>query len=68
MNGKKTSSKYKGVHWRKDINKWVARISHRNKRIHLGCFDDEREAAKAYNEKALELWGEFARLNEIEVE
>lgn len=31
----------------------------------LGQFDDPVEAAKAYNSKAVELFGEFARLNQI---
>jgi hypothetical protein len=66
VNGKRTSSKYKGVHWRKDMNKWCARISHMNTRIQLGFFDNEEDAAIAYNKKALELWGDFARINKIE--
>jgi hypothetical protein len=60
---RKTSSKYKGVHWRKDMNKWASRIACEGKRIYLGYYDDEIEAAKAYNIKALELFGEFAKLN-----
>lgn len=62
-NGIKTSSEYKGVHWRKDMNKWAARISHKGKRYYLGYYDDEREAARAYNEAAYITWGEFSRLN-----
>ena len=68
VNGRKTSSKYKGVHWRKDVKKWNARLSHKNKRIALGFFDSEEDAARAYNEKALEVWGEFANINNIEGE
>jgi hypothetical protein len=55
-------SKYKGVSWNCRRNKWVAQIS-RNIRSCIFCryFDDEREAARAYDEKAVDLFGEFAR-------
>ena len=68
MNQKKrknATSKYKGVHWRKDIKKWRSRITINMKRICLGTFDSEIKAAKAYNAKAKELFGEFAHLNKI---
>jgi hypothetical protein len=35
------------------------------KRIHLGYFKNEEEAAIAYNVAAVELYGEYARLNII---
>ena len=44
------SSKYQGVSWDKKANKWTARISVNNKRVHLGYFDDELKAANAYRE------------------
>jgi len=53
------SSKYKGVNWHRGINKWVARIGFNGKRIALGCYDKEEEAALAYQNKAIELFGEF---------
>jgi hypothetical protein len=61
---KKTHSKYKGVTWHKQHKKWMAQIICNRKRTHLGYFIDEKEAAKAYNTAAKEVWGEFAWLNE----
>lgn len=45
--------------------KWTGEIRPNKKRIRLGYFDTAEEAAKAYNQKAIELFGEFARLNPI---
>jgi hypothetical protein len=59
------SSKYKGVHLRKDTKKWSAQIKINQKVIRLGCFESETEAALAYNVKAKELFGEFACLNQL---
>jgi hypothetical protein len=61
---KNCSSKYKGVTWKTHTEKWRSRLFN-NKNISLGCFEDEKDAARAYNEKAKELFGEFAHLNEI---
>jgi len=58
-----TQSKYKGIYWRKDIRKWIAQIKFEKKQIHLGCFRDEIEAAKAYDRGAIKYHGEFACLN-----
>jgi len=57
------SSIYKGVYWEKAINKWRARIKLHGKRKDIGYFDDEQEAARAYDQAALELFGKFAQLN-----
>lgn len=59
------SSEYRGVMFHKRVKKWQASIQHDKKRRHIGYFDCEHEAAKAYNEKALKLLGNKAKLNEI---
>lgn len=65
---KNTTSKYRGVCYRPKLNKskpWTGYISKNGKRFELGYFDNEVDAAKAYNKKAKELWGEFAYENKI---
>ena len=56
-------SKYKGVYPRPDCKKWCARIRHNKKSIHLGYFDTETQAAKAYDRAAKQHHGAFASLN-----
>jgi hypothetical protein len=56
-------SKFKGVTWYKARNKWGVRICCHRKLLYLGLFESEIAAAKAYDEKARELFGEFANLN-----
>lgn len=59
-----SASKYKGV-WPHSA-KWQAGIQiNKNKRLYLGTFQTEKEAALAYNAAATEYFGEFARLNVI---
>lgn len=43
--------------------KWAAKVKHLGKTIHIGTFSTEEEAAAAYDAKARELWGAFARTN-----
>jgi hypothetical protein len=57
------SSRFKGVCWDEVNGKWVAQITSRYRNYKLGRFADEREAAKAYDRAARELWGEYARTN-----
>ena len=59
------TSKYKGVHWRKDSKRWRAIIVVNKKKINLGSFINEDEAAVAYNKAALEYFGEHAYQNRI---
>lgn len=46
-------------------NSWVARIKINRKFLHIGCFKSKEDAARAYNEKAKEIYGEFAWLNPV---
>lgn len=60
-------SGYKGVSWHAGSKKWRAiacrRESGRLRYYSLGLHKDPVQAAKAYDAKARELFGEFARLN-----
>ncbi len=60
------ASQYKGVCWCKRRKRWYARIKLNYKNKWLGYFDNEADAAKAYNHAATEYFGEFKRLNIIE--
>lgn len=62
------SSRYIGVTWKKKNNRWEVHISHNNKRVQIGCFIDEIQAAKAYDKKAFELRGNLAKLNFKEID
>lgn len=55
------TSKYIGVHLKK--NKYISAICYNGKRIPLGAYNKEIEAAKAYDLKALELFGYDCILN-----
>jgi len=56
--------KYKGVH--KNKTSYYVKIKKDGKQYNVGSFKCEKEAARAYNQKAKEFFGEFAHLNEIE--
>lgn len=57
------ASIYKGVSWEKD--KWRSAIQFNKKIIRLGRYEKEIDAAIAYNNRAIELFGEFANINKI---
>lgn len=54
-------SEFKGVTPKGD--KWEARIKHKGVTQHLGIYDDPAQAARVWDRKAVELYGEFAWLN-----
>jgi hypothetical protein len=54
---------YKGVYQDKRTGHWTAKVGLRKKSYWLGTFGDAISAAKAYDLKARELFGEFASLN-----
>lgn len=62
---KNNTSGYKGVHLRKccKYKKWVSRITKNGNKIILGYFYNPIDAAKAYDKKAIELFGPFAKTN-----
>ncbi len=55
------TSQFKGVLYYAD--KWHAEITCWGKKTRIGAYDDEVEAATAYDRMAIELFGEFAYLN-----
>lgn len=58
-----STSRFKGVHFERRRQYYVANITVNRVAIHLGSFAKEEDAARAYDAKARELHGEFARLN-----
>ncbi|MBU1260306.1 MAG: HNH endonuclease [Planctomycetes bacterium] len=57
-------SKYKGVSYVKDRKKkWRVCVTHNGKRIYLGYFDNQFDAAKAYDNAAKKYHKNFAVLN-----
>lgn len=58
------TSRFKGVGWSKDKNCWRARILlHGKHERFLGYFDNEQDAAAAYDRAAVVHFGEFAMTN-----
>lgn len=57
------TSGYKGVTKSKQDRRWRAQIKINQKLIVVGWFETKEEAARAYDKKALKLFGDFAYLN-----
>lgn len=56
---------YKGVSYFKRTKKYIAYITIDGVNKHLGYFKDVISAARAYNEAAMQHFGEFSRFNEL---
>lgn len=65
-NGRLSSSRFKGVSLHKPTGRWRVCVMFNSKRVYLGQFDNEEDAARSYNKFAIEHYGEFARLNVID--
>lgn len=59
---KSNKSGKKGVSWHSSAKKWEACIKFCGKKIYLGIYDDVEDASRAYNEKSVELFGEFSHI------
>lgn len=57
------SSGFKGVSWDKHKNRWEVHIRVSGAALFLGRYDDEREAAFAYDKAARHYFGEYACTN-----
>lgn len=63
LNIRKRHSQYRGVSKIGDV--WTSTLIHDGKHLYLGRFKEEKDAARMYNFWALDLFGEFAKLNVI---
>ena len=59
------SSPYKGVSFHKQSGKWQASIKTEYKQKWLGNFENQLDAARAYNLAAIAQHGEYAKVNEL---
>lgn len=56
---------YKGVYYNKKCKRFIAEIRKDGKKYQLGSFLDAKSAGMAYNKKAIELYGNNIRINNI---
>lgn len=61
--GQETTSIYKGVCWDDRGSTWRVYIGKDSKSYYLGGFEEEEAAARAYDNAARWLFGEYAKLN-----
>jgi hypothetical protein len=60
------TSGYKGVCYNNKRKKWASYIYYCRKRLHIGYYETQKEAALHYNHYAQMLHGEFSCLNKLE--
>ncbi len=57
------TSRFKGVSWCANVGKWRTQIQQNGTHRHVGLFENEEDAARAYDAEAKRLFGEFASPN-----
>lgn len=62
---KNKSSRFRGVHWNEGKKKWTASIQLNGRKHHVGHFNDEESAARAWNAISTQDRGQFAVLNPV---
>ena len=59
------SSNYKGVSWDKSRKKWYVSVAIDGRSKYIGRFENEKDAARAYNQYVKAIDPDFFHLNEI---
>ncbi|PEM64409.1 HNH endonuclease [Bacillus toyonensis] len=52
--------RFKGYHFNTKERKWYAKIKANGKHIHLGTFNNENDASRAYKDARIKYFGEYA--------
>lgn len=58
---KNSTTKIKGIHWHKINKRWIVQIGGSKGKRYIGSFKTLTNAKTAYNNAAIEYFGEFAR-------
>lgn len=59
------TSRFKGVSLNRKSNRWQAHIKKGDEHRYLGLYDNEQDAARAYNAAARHYFGEYAFVNDV---
>jgi len=59
------TSKFRGVHFNKTTKKWIIQFRFNKKCVFIKQYNNEIEAAKAYNQISIKYLGKNARLNNV---